>query len=665
MTQWQTFLGGGTVNPARSSYKEYTFNGSIQMDWPLEASLGNVMADCTAFITQNPAEIVMPDARHGSPGIVSDFSNDGLSNLTVKSKTGATIAVMLPGQTLRIILRSNSTESGLWRSFVMGAGAAQVQAAALASASIRADGAILVQAMPVMDISSAYAVGTAERGQLVNWVGGVNDLTLGAATELGDGWFFHLRNSGDGAITIKPLSPSKIDGGNETVFNPGQSGIITCDGDNFFTLLRNSTTPGSGGGGGEGASFTYASIDIAGSGDYVLSMEELNNTVFRFTGLLTGNKRVIVPPSLKQYWIKNETTGSFTLQITTQNAIDGGRLGMFVARGGSKIAYCNGRDVIDAANGNLSIPIAISEGGTGGTTASAARSNLGASSIGNSVFTAETQAIARSAINALAATDPTVTGSMAFTDNKGGVALSNGGKLYDDIGTGTDQSTVLRVASPKRLKVKSSDGVQTFLDINGANGVAQFMGGNILVSGGTNPNVTADGYGMIAQPNRQKMREHLYADVWSHRRISHYGNALFTAPANAITNTKTQNAYKVGNFAFDWQPPTRGVLIFWGAALMSWFPADNSVGGASWQLEVLMANGTWQPVGMTGVHYTNGSAREHVYAHGMINLEGVAAGCPMRAGFSTYAGGNTSGPVYDAQFHSVWVMGFTMESVQL
>jgi hypothetical protein len=60
--------------------------------------------------------------------------------------------------------------------------------------------------------------------------------------------------------------------------------------------------------------------------------------------------------------------------------------------------YCDGSNVVTADTGGVSVPIAISEGGTGATTAGNALINLGGTATGIGIFTAASQAAAQVAI---------------------------------------------------------------------------------------------------------------------------------------------------------------------------------------------------------------------------------------------------------------------------
>ena len=72
--------------------------------------------------------------------------------------------------------------------------------------------------------------------------------------------------------------------------------------------------------------------------------------------------------------------------------------GVTLAQNARAIFYCDGTDVVDADTSTVSLPVQISQGGTGATTASSARTNLGATTVGNAIFTASSQSAAQIAI---------------------------------------------------------------------------------------------------------------------------------------------------------------------------------------------------------------------------------------------------------------------------
>ena len=258
------------------------------------------------------------------------------------------------------------------------------QAASLAGTGLIAIGTLLSLAMPSTSFGTTYTAGVTDRANTFLWNGGAGVLNLASAGTLGNNWFIQLRNVGTGALTVDPAGTQTINGSSNLVFQPGDSAIILTDGINFFTI-------------GYGQSpvfaFDYTSINVAGTGSYTLSGNELNRIAYSFTGALTGNRSVIVPGTVQQYWVANNTTGPYTLTIRTS-----GGTGVTVNQGARTICYCDGNDVLTADTGGVSVPIAISEGGTGATTAGNALINLGGTATGIAVFTAASQAAAQAAL---------------------------------------------------------------------------------------------------------------------------------------------------------------------------------------------------------------------------------------------------------------------------
>jgi len=201
---------------------------------------------------------------------------------------------------------------------------------------------------------------------------------------VGNNWFMYLRNSGGGQVVLTPSGINTIDGLATKNYQPTESSVIISDGTNFYTL-----------GFGQASVFVfdYTVIAIAGTGTYTLTGSELNRIVYKFTGILTGNRTVIVPATVQQYWIDNSTTGAYTLTVRTSAGT-----GVAVAQGSRGIYYCDGTDVVDADTTTASFPITVAQGGTGATTAGGALINLGGTAVGIPIFEAANQQAAWTAL---------------------------------------------------------------------------------------------------------------------------------------------------------------------------------------------------------------------------------------------------------------------------
>ena len=381
-------FGGTTIYPSDVSYLALTLSADTALEWPLESNTNEYPVARIIDVTPSGTfSIIMPPADQTGTGQTVLFNNLGPNTVTVKNSVGTTLLSMAQGEQWQIYLTSNTTAAGTWRVFRYGASTAQAQASALAGYGLTATGSTLSQSAPVTLFNSNYTAGATDRAETYVWNGGVGTFTLPSAITVGNDYFVALRNSGAGDITVATQGLETVNGGASLVLQPGDSATIVTDGLNWFTL-----------GLGQSAvfAFDYTSINLGGlTGNYTLAGSELNRIAYEFTGAITGNIEVVVPNTVQQYWVYNNTTGgSFTLRVRTSAQTPG----VLVTRGSRAILYCNGSEVVDAETGGIAVPVPIADGGTGATTASAARINLGGTSVGIAVFTAVDQAAAQAAI---------------------------------------------------------------------------------------------------------------------------------------------------------------------------------------------------------------------------------------------------------------------------
>jgi hypothetical protein len=379
-------FGGANIYPSEISYSAIALVADVTLSWPEETSTNVNLATRIMDITPSTTglSIILPDASKTGTGNTILFNNRGANTFTVRDSTGVQVVTVAAGTLWQIYLTNNSTAAGVWRSLQYGATTSIANASALAGTGIVAVGALLSQSVPVTSFNSNFTTSLADRARMFNWTGAGGTLTLPDPTIVGNNWFIYLRNSGSGAISADAPGVSSINGASFLSFQPGESAIIACDGSNFYTI-----------GFGQSATFAfdYTVIDVAGTGNYTLVGTELNRVAYRFTGLLTGNRNIIVPATVQQYWVDNRTTGSYTLTVKTPAG-----LGVSVAQNQRAILYSDGTDVLDADTAGVSIPLDVSQGGTGATTAGAALINLGGTSVGIGVFTAVDQAAAYAAL---------------------------------------------------------------------------------------------------------------------------------------------------------------------------------------------------------------------------------------------------------------------------
>jgi len=178
------------------------------------------------------------------------------------------------------------------------------------------------------------------------------------------------------------------------------------------------------------------------------------------TATLSAAGTLNVPAIQKPYIILNNSVGGFAVTVKVS-----GLTGVAIPAGKACVVYNNGTDVVDAINYmsslTLGTDLAVADGGTGASTASGARTNLGATTLGANLFTI---------------TNPSAITYPQFNADNTVTALT-GAQLLNAIGGGSGAGTVTSVTASAPLA--SSGGTTPNITLSGALPAANGGTGNI------------------------------------------------------------------------------------------------------------------------------------------------------------------------------------------
>jgi len=304
---------GDVIQPTDVSYNNITLTATTQLFWSFDGNGTEVYAARIMDVsTSNAAyHLYMPPASQASVGQDAMIRNYGSATLNVYSYGGAAlIASIAPSSAVYIYLTDVSTTAGTWEDLAFGSGASSVQAATLAGYGLLAISNTLNTVTPVTTFSTNQTTDSTFLAQTYVWTGGAGTLTLGTSASLGNSWYMYIRDAGTGALNVVCSGSDTINGSANLYFNPGDSAMIVCSGNAFYTVGLGRNT---------NFAFTQLTKSVTG-GTYVLTTTEASNVIMKFVGTLTSNVIIQVPPSVQVYYIENATVGgvsNYTVTITT------------------------------------------------------------------------------------------------------------------------------------------------------------------------------------------------------------------------------------------------------------------------------------------------------------------------------------------------------------
>lgn len=350
MTSYLNPYTGQTISPSQVGYESLTISTDTVLEWPINGNTDSVVANIIEInATVAGLDLFMPPATSVSTGQSALIRNVGANAFTVVDTSGATIVSIASGVAQYIYVTNNTTINGTWGTVTFGAGTSSANAATLAGYGLNAVNTTLNTVTPVATFSSDYTMLPEDQSSLYVWTGGAGTVTLPSAASVGASWYVVIKNDGTGILNVVPFGANTIDGDATKQLQLSESFVVVSDGTTFYSYAY-----------GQSATFFFTQLvkPVTG-GTVTLTASEAASIIQEYTGTLTSNCTVILPPTVQLYSFRNDTTGSFSLTFSTGI---GGALTVSLPQNQTILAICDGTNVYNAQTSTSSFINALTLG---------------------------------------------------------------------------------------------------------------------------------------------------------------------------------------------------------------------------------------------------------------------------------------------------------------
>lgn len=364
MTTYTSPFTGDIVEPTDVSYLELAFSDDVVLSWPAYVPPNSTDVAAARIIDATPSvaskTIFLPPGIQGSVGTDILVRNLGGVSLFVADSDGFQSVTIAAGEARYFYLTDNTTNPGTWANFTYGTGTSSADAGSLAGAGLLALLGKLVTSNIVIPAFSPPTLTESDRASTYVWTGGADTLTLPAAANINTGWYFMLRNSGTGALSVTPQGISTINDQGVVTFNPGDSAIIAFNKTtgNFYTIgLSNQSAVTL-------TASTYDVDSVVGNTLSLVGNAPNIQTYVALSGTRTQTLDVTLPAITQLYVINNNTnqTGyNVTFQVSgssqTPVPISNGTVALLLSDGLNIYTLTSvGASTFFAADGSAAAP---------------------------------------------------------------------------------------------------------------------------------------------------------------------------------------------------------------------------------------------------------------------------------------------------------------------
>lgn len=357
MTTYTDVFGNDTIPPAGQAYSVVSLTADTQFYWPEMPGSAYIATSILEVTADGNHQLRMPPANQVSKGRDCVIVNKGANTFTITDSTASTIFTLGAGVSAYLYIADNSTAAGTWGAFTYGAGTASSASTSLAGNGLKASSNLIVANELVSLQPTNYTVVSGDRAHLIAFTSGSTTCTLPTTSSVGDGFFFMVRNSGSGTITLTPSGGVYIDGEASKALAPTEGLICYTDGTNWYTV-----------GHGRSTSFQFTAFvkDLTGIAAYSMTTTDAANKLLQFTGAPSANTTITIPSVVAVYYVQINTSNAHTVAFKTATGTT-----VTLNQNDYAIILCDGVDTVLAQTAstppNVSVATGILPNANGGT----------------------------------------------------------------------------------------------------------------------------------------------------------------------------------------------------------------------------------------------------------------------------------------------------------
>jgi hypothetical protein len=303
------------TSPSQYGYAPIALTGNFTFAWPENnANSQYIIAQIMSVTTSNSGnQFIFPPANLVGTGRSFQIFNAGSLAFTIYDNSVTSLATISVGQLYQCTVTDNTSSEGEWEVLLLGTGSSGANANALSGYGLSSlTNSKINTNLPETVITNAYTVQPSDRGSILSYTGGTNNIILPSPV---DGFIVGVINNSTvgGLLTLQPPLGYTINNASNLSLAPGDSTFIT-GGANYNAIGIGRLNFGTD---------SLLELDVSASINITLTTAQSSNNIIIFSGNLSNNINVyFTPVQVNKYDIYNNTTGGFNITVSVLGGIN-------------------------------------------------------------------------------------------------------------------------------------------------------------------------------------------------------------------------------------------------------------------------------------------------------------------------------------------------------